>query len=178
LFDQKRYAEAKPWLEKACNLGNTDSCGLLADFYYYGYGGVSQDYEQARLLDKQACDGGNKESCGKPRLPLRKRAGRGDQLRRSARPLQKGLQRRIDAPLFCTRYALPERPGGARDYQQASALFRKACDGAFMLGCSWLARLYQTGLGGPQDYSQPRSLFKKACDGGFRPACDQLSRLP
>src|SRR5215471_2488149 len=39
LFDQKRYAEAKPWLEKACNLGNTDSCGLLSDLYYYGHGG-------------------------------------------------------------------------------------------------------------------------------------------
>src|ERR1700739_1010778 len=62
-FDQKRYAEAKPLLEKACNLGNLDSCGLLADLYYYGYG-VAQDYEQTHLLDKQACDGGVPESCG------------------------------------------------------------------------------------------------------------------
>src|SRR5580704_10570959 len=38
LFDQKRYAEAKPLLEKACNLGNFDSCALLGDLYYYGYG--------------------------------------------------------------------------------------------------------------------------------------------
>ncbi|MGA7318306.1 MAG: hypothetical protein WBX22_30565, partial [Silvibacterium sp.] len=48
-FDQKRYAEAKPLLEKACNLGNADSCGLLSDLYYYGHGGVAQDYEQTRL---------------------------------------------------------------------------------------------------------------------------------
>ncbi|MGA7314947.1 MAG: hypothetical protein WBX22_13330 [Silvibacterium sp.] len=37
LFEQKRDREAKPWLEKACNLGNMDSCGLLSDLYYDGY---------------------------------------------------------------------------------------------------------------------------------------------
>ena len=63
LFDQKRYSEAKPFLEKACNIGNMDSCGLLGDLYYFGHG-VDQDYEQTRLLDKQACDGGSMESCG------------------------------------------------------------------------------------------------------------------
>ena len=89
-FDQKRYAEAKPLLEKACNIGNADSCGLLGDLYYYGYGGAAQDYEQTRLLDKQACDGGSIESCGNLGLLWEKGLG-GAKNYTEARSLQESL---------------------------------------------------------------------------------------
>jgi hypothetical protein len=82
-----------------------------------------------------------------------------------------------NGPLFCTRYALPERPGGARDYQQASALFRKACDGAFMLGCTSLGSLYQNGQGTFPDPSQARVFYEEACNGGEIVGCSWLARL-
>jgi TPR repeat protein len=47
-----------------------------------------------------------------------------------------------------------------------------------MVGCSWLGRLYEIGLGGAQDYGQARTLFKKACDGGLKMACEELLKLP
>ena len=158
LFDQKRYSEAKPLLEKACNLGNADSCGLLGDFYFYGYGGVEQDYKQTRLLDKQACEWGSIESCGNLGQLYEKGLG-GSRDYATARALYKkacnggsaGSKAESAAGSMARCSALGmlylNGQGGAQDYEQARAFFRKACDGGFMLGCAALGSLYQNGQG-------------------------------
>jgi TPR repeat protein len=177
LFDQKRYAEAKPWLQKACNLGNTDSCGLLGDLYYYGNGGVAQDYEQTRLLDKQACDGGSIESCGNLGSLYEKGLG-GARNYTAARSLYKKACNGGSIPR-CSSLGMLYRNGlgGDRDYGQASALFRKSCDGGFMLGCAALGSLYQNGQGTLPDYAQARTFYEEACNGREMVGCSWLGWL-
>jgi TPR repeat protein len=192
LFDQKRYAEAKPLLEKACNLGNADSCGLLGDYYFYGYGGVEQDYKQTRLLDKQACEWGSIEGCGNLGLLYEKGLG-GLRDYATARALYKkacnggstksmtGSTEGSAAGSMARCSALGmlylNGQGGAQDYEQARILFRKACDGGFMLGCAALGSLYQNGQGTLPDPAQARTLYGQACNGGEMVGCSWLGRL-
>jgi len=180
LFDQKRYAEAKPLLEKACNLGNADSCGLLGDFYFYGYGGVDQDYKQTRLLDKQACEWGSIESCGNLGLLYEKGQG-GAKDYALARTLYKKACNGGSTGSMARCSALGmlylNGKGGSQDYGQARALFRKACDGGFMLGCTALGSLYQNGQGTFSDPAQARILYEQACNGGEMVGCSWLGRL-
>jgi TPR repeat protein len=180
LFDRKRYAEAKPLLEKACNIGNADSCGLLGDLYYYGWGGVDQDFEQTRLLDKQACDGGSIESCGNLGLLYEKGLG-GKTNYTAARSLYKkacnGGSSGSMARCSSLGMLYLNGVGGDRDYAEASAFFRKACDGGFMLGCTALGSLYQNGQGTLPDAGQARTLYEQACNGGEMVGCSWLGRL-
>jgi TPR repeat protein len=196
LFDQKRYAEAKPLLEKACNLGNADSCGLLGDFYFYGYGGVDQDYKQTRLLDKQACEWGSIESCGNlgqlyekglggsrdyiAARALYKKACNGGSSGSMAGSTEGSTARSVAGSMSrCSALGMLylNGEGGAQDYEQARTFFRKACDGGFMLGCAALGSLYQNGQGSLPDPARARTLYTQACDGGEMVGCSWLGRL-
>jgi len=74
LYDQKRYDEAKPLLEKACEGGNLLGCDNLAGLYDNGWG-VTQDFPKARTLWQKACDGGEMNACNN--LAFRYQMGRG-----------------------------------------------------------------------------------------------------
>ena len=62
-------------------------------------------------------------------------------------------------------------------YSEARPLFRKACDGGDMGGCSNLGILYQNGQGGARDYAQARIAYRKACDGGTMAGCIGVGAL-
>jgi len=62
-------------------------------------------------------------------------------------------------------------------YEEARALFEKACDGGEITGCYNLGSLYQNGQGVSQDYAQARTLDQKACDGGQMSGCNNLGQL-
>jgi len=67
--------------------------------------------------------------------------------------------------------------GNDSDYNKASGLFQKACDGGDMWGCNNLATEYLFGHGEPKDRSRALDLYQRACRGGFDWACHQLSDL-
>ncbi|MCI7582086.1 tetratricopeptide repeat protein, partial [Campylobacter sp.] len=58
--------------------------------------------------------------------------------------------------------------------QKAVELYKKACDGGNMLGCSNLGTMYAKGSGVEKDFSKAKQLFKKACDGGDMDGCRNL----
>jgi hypothetical protein len=66
--------------------------------------------------------------------------------------------------------------GVAKDYAQAVALSRKACDGGEPLGCSNLGLMYARGDGVAKDTARAVALYRKACDGGETGACEALKR--
>jgi TPR repeat protein len=57
-------AQAASYFERACKLGDGESCHQLATAYRKG-DGVGRDAQRAKALEKQACDLGFKASCGK-----------------------------------------------------------------------------------------------------------------
>ena len=57
-------AQAAAYFDRACKLGDGESCHALAAAYRKG-NGVPRDAARAKALEKQACDLGFKQSCGK-----------------------------------------------------------------------------------------------------------------
>ena len=62
LYKQKRYAEARPLFDQACNNGKMSACNNLAYLFARGLGGA-QDAKMARSLYQRACDQGTLSSC-------------------------------------------------------------------------------------------------------------------
>jgi tetratricopeptide (TPR) repeat protein len=60
LSRQDQMAEAAIWYRKAADQGNVAAQYKLGDFYYYGWGNVPQDYQQAVAWCRKAADQGNK----------------------------------------------------------------------------------------------------------------------
>ena len=61
-----------------------------------------------------------------------------------------------------------------KEYDKAAELFKKACDGGNMLGCTNLGSMYANGDGVEEDFSKAAELLKKACDGGDMHGCRGL----
>jgi hypothetical protein len=62
LYKQKRYADARPLFDKACNDGEMGACNSLAYLFARGLGGA-HDTKMARGLYQKACDQGTLSSC-------------------------------------------------------------------------------------------------------------------
>ncbi len=150
LYNQQRYDEAAPLLEKACDGGNLQDCSYLGSLYQNGWG-VHQDAVEARSLYQHACDGGVQPACGM--MQNLEQATRQE----ASRQFEEGQ----------TLY-------NQKQFQKAKPLFERACDGGGLNGCRLLGALYQNGLGVPQDYTKARLYFQKACDGGNNISCGKL----
>jgi hypothetical protein len=64
--------------------------------------------------------------------------------------------------------------GVAIDEKEAARLYRKACDGGNMRGCSNLGGMYANGQGLEMDEKEAARLYRKACDGGYKDACSHV----
>jgi tetratricopeptide (TPR) repeat protein len=62
LYEQKRYTDARPLFEEACDGGEMKACNYLGYLYAQGLGG-SRDRRKARDLYQRACDQGVLSSC-------------------------------------------------------------------------------------------------------------------
>jgi hypothetical protein len=63
LMQAKRYSEALPFANRACNEGVMNGCNILGMLYGNGFG-VAQNYARARSLYQEACNGGEVSGCG------------------------------------------------------------------------------------------------------------------
>jgi TPR repeat protein len=165
LYDLKRYEEARPLLQKACDGGNMAGCARLGHLFDYGQG-VTQDSLRAISLYEKACDAGEMSGCGELSGFYNNGAGVAQDYSR-ARMLAKKACDGGDMP-GCVRlgYLYDSGQGGTQDYLQERSLYQKACDHGNMWGCSSLGYLYVSGHGVVQDYAQGRALVEKGCEGG------------
>jgi transcription elongation factor Elf1 len=62
LYKEKRYSDARPLFDQACNGGELKSCNYLGYLYAKGLGGA-QDTKKAREVYQIACDQGTLSSC-------------------------------------------------------------------------------------------------------------------
>ncbi len=58
-----------------------------------------------------------------------------------------------------------------------SALWSKACDGGYALGCNVLGWMHYSGQGQPQDYEKALPAFQLSCDGKHAQGCFNLAYL-
>jgi hypothetical protein len=62
LYKQKRYSDARPLFDQACNGGEMKACNYLGYLYAQGLGGA-HDIQKARDLYQRACEQGTLSSC-------------------------------------------------------------------------------------------------------------------
>jgi uncharacterized protein len=67
--------------------------------------------------------------------------------------------------------------GMPKDEARAAALFKLACDGGEMRGCSALGEVYEDGNGVVKDEARAAALLKQACDGGEMGGCKGLGEM-
>jgi len=173
LYDSKRYEEARPLIQKACDGGDMVGCSNLGWLYLEGQG-VPKDYVQARLFFQMACDGGEMEGCNRLGWLYLEGQGVPKDYVQARLFFQKACDGGGMTGCGNLGWLYQEGQGLPKDYVQARLFSQKACDGGEMGGCSNLGWLYQEGQGVPKDKAKARSLYQRACDGGVQDACDHL----
>jgi uncharacterized protein len=172
----KRYYEAVPLYEKACDDGEMDGCANLGVLYTQGLG-VAQDYNYGHRLTQMACDAGNMDGCTE--LGRLYQSGKGVPLDnvQARRVYEKVCDNGKMTGCFDLGTLYMAGDGGVQDYAKAFVLFQEACDGGEMAGCTGLGHLYQDGNGVVRDVVRARGLFEKACNSGEVFGCTNLGRM-
>ena len=176
LILQKRYSEAKPLAEQACDGGAADGCDNLGLLYEHGWG-VSRDYAQARSFYEKACDGGSAIGCSNLGVLNENGLGVARDYAQAASLFKKACDSGSAYGCGNLGWMYQNGRGVAQDYGQAASLYEKACDGGDANSCGSLGNLYVKGLGVTQDAARGGSLLQKSCSGGNRWSCDQLKQL-
>jgi TPR repeat protein len=176
LDNQKRYEEARPLYQAACDGGEMAGCNALGVLHEDGKG-VTQDFAQALTLYQKACDGGEMQGCANLSGLYYTDEGvaKDDAVSRTfAQKACDGGYLDGCLGLGILYYAGQDMP---HDYSQARTLFQKVCDGGDMSGCALLGKLYESGQGVARNRALARAFYKKACDGGIEDACTNLRHL-
>ncbi len=190
-------ATAVTEMQRACDNGNCEACGHLAELYRKGDGVPRDDAQAARLAERacgaqgsqrpgvlgtigenpaflqRTCDGGDATSCRKlaslyeDGRGVPKNLGRAAQLYERACAGGKGLG--------CFRLGLMYDLGTAfpRDLGKAARLYQQACDLDDQFGCLNLGGFYEQGRSVPRDPARAAQLYQKACDLGNAMGCQK-----
>lgn len=137
LAEQKRYGEARPLFQKACDGGDMVGCFDLALLYDNGDGG-SQDYSQARTLYQRSCDGGDMNACFGLGSIYALSQGVSEDFFQARTFDQKACDGGVMGACFMLGLYYENGYGGRKDYAMALTLFQKACDGGEPDGCTHL----------------------------------------
>jgi hypothetical protein len=176
LYYQKRYEDARPLFQKACDGGEMMGCTGLGSLYAHGQG-VKQSNTEARALYQRACDGGEMLGCAN--LGSLYESGHG--MKQDYVQERVLFQKACDGGemMGCTGigFLYEKGQGVKQDFAQARALYQRACDGGEMMGCTDLGSLYAHGQGVKRGNTQARALYQKACDGGEMLGCQNLGFL-
>ena len=174
---------ARTHYEKACEGGIAKACYWLASSYKHS---KPSDPAKSAELDKKAleglpaaCDGGDGESCQvlsdvyRAGLGVPKDEARAVELEKRAHEHEK---RACDAGDASECAAHGGNLVSAKDFTAAAAAFQKGCDGGDGGSCSFLAALYDEGVGVKADPDKARTFFELACRREHEGSCRRLSR--
>jgi serine/threonine-protein kinase len=177
LYNQRRFAEAAPLLDKACTGGSGEACKDLASLYHDGSGVGTKDGLRAASLYAKACNISPPKGCN----TLGVMYHNGDSVIQNdvrAAELYSQACNAGDA-LGCTNLGNSywNGRGVSNDDVRAAALYSRACDAGNGAGCSSLGSCYLLGRGAAKDPAKARQFFIKGCGMGNQWGCDRLKEL-
>ncbi|MBX3130871.1 MAG: sel1 repeat family protein [Polyangiaceae bacterium] len=157
-------AEAVPRLEKACEGGDAEGCGVYASLLREGRG-VTRDEAKAGTLATRACEGGSSTGC-----------------------LGAGLAAQASEPEQALRYFTRACDGGhangcaeaakATTGPTALKLHERACHGGVDSSCMPVASAYESGTAGlGKNTILAQMLYRRACFRNNAAACLHLGLL-
>jgi serine/threonine-protein kinase len=176
LYNQKRFSEAGPLLDKACTGGNGETCKDLGNMYHDG-SGVGKDGLRAASLYSKACDARIGLGC----TNLGVMYHNGDSVAQNDVRAADLYSQACDAgdALGCTNLGNSywNGRGVSHDDSRAAMLYSRACYTGNGAGCTSLGNCYLFGRGVAKDPAKARQQFLKGCGMGNKVACDLLKTL-
>ncbi|HWA43314.1 MAG TPA: SEL1-like repeat protein [Hypericibacter adhaerens] len=175
--DKKAFGLAKPLAER----GDARAQTVVGEFYYFGYGDVSPDYDEAMRWFKKAADQGL--AWGEYDLASAYDYGDEDfdgETRNIAEAVR-WYKAAADQNYADAQAALGELymqgDGVPKDYAEAQRLLRLAADGGVSWAMKDLGDIYAQGLGVSKDIEEARRWYQKAADKGNTGAKKALASL-
>lgn len=168
-------ARASQAFERSCELGEFQSCGMLAFLAANGVG-MEKDLAKAARLYQRACNGADLDTCvklgelyarGEGVSPDRARA---IELFTRACDGGKGEGCLKEAAVYIT------ADDTHADIVKGRALMERACDLNSADGCRFIAQMYLEGLAGTKDIPRGLVLAEKACTLGQGEICAALGQ--
>lgn len=141
LFDQKRYAEALPLVQKSCSAGDPEGCAMLGGMYFFGWG-LPQDKPRGEVLAGKACDVGDGEACDSMGDAFYWGMGTPKDYPRSVGLYTKSCD--AGFAMACANLARSYLFGNgvAQDRQQAQNLYSKSCNMGYAKGCGEAQKIH------------------------------------
>lgn len=132
LYDQKRFSEAVPLLDRACDGGDQESCSKVGFMYVMGTG-VGEDDRHGEELLTGACDKGYAPGCTNMGTLMRLHVST---WRQAVQYFTRGCDG--NDPYGCNNLALLYREGLAvdKDMNRAKQFFDKSCSLGNQAGCN------------------------------------------
>jgi len=176
LYNQKRFSEASPLLDKACSNGNGEACKDLGNMYHDG-GGVPKDGSRAAAFYSRACDDSNGLACTNLGVMYANGNGVAKDDTRAAALYSKACN--ANDALGCTNLGSMywNGRGVPHDDSHAAALYSRACDANNAIACSNLGLCYGTGRGVGKDPDKAKHFFMQGCGLGNQWGCDRLKEM-
>jgi len=177
LLSAKRFSEALTLFRESASDGNADAQRYVGDAYKSGWGGVSQDYVQARLWYEKAAAGGS--AVAENHLGLFYYLGQGvAQDYTHARELfETAAAAGNDDAMNNLGSMYQDGEGVAQDYAQARQWYEKGAAAGNAAAMAQLGYLYEYGLGVAQDYGQARQYFETGAAAGNADAMNNLGYI-
>jgi hypothetical protein len=176
LYDQKRFPDASPLLDKACTGGSGESCRDLGNMYRDGTG-VGKDGLHAASLFSRACDIAPPMGCVNLGVMYHNGDGVAQNDVRAGDLYSKACDARDGIGCANLGNSYWNGRGVPQDDTRAAALYTRACDSGNGAGCSSLGICYWFGRGVGKDPARARQLLIKGCGLGNQWGCDQLKVL-
>ncbi len=173
-------AKAATLWAKACDGGHMQGCALLGVATAAGKG-VSRDDNRAVSLLQRACTVGEATACAT--LGTMTASARGGLTRDSVKAIGHWRQ-------ACTLAGTAEGcaylgagylrgSGVMRDDVRASQYLSQGCEGGFIIGCTLLGSMYETGTSvTAKSVTRAAEFYKRGCDGGDQKACAWVTANP
>ncbi len=164
-------------VQSAAKNGNAGAESEIGYRYYFGQGGVSQDYSQALNWFRKAADQG--DAGGQNGLGIIYLSGAGVPKDYALALVwyRKAADQGFDPAENDLGYMYEFGRGIPQDYAMALVWFRKAADQNNTLAFENLGYVYLYGHGVPKDLAQARIWFQKAADQGDEDAKKELAAL-
>jgi len=176
LYNQKRFSEATPLLDKACTGGSAEACKDLGNLYHEG-NTVPKDSSRAAALYTKACSGHIAVGCTNLGVMYHNGDGVAQDDTKAANLYSQGCN--AGDAIGCTNLGNSywNGHGVPQDDTRAAAYYSRACDAGNGAGCSSLGNCYWFGRGETKNPDMARQLFIKGCGLGNQWGCDRLKQL-
>jgi TPR repeat protein len=157
--------------ERACLLGQAESCYQVGLSFYYGHDGYPRDRVNSSHAFSRGCDLGESRSCNNLGDALAYGDGIGRDAEGAAAAFLKACH--YGEALGCANlgFMAEHGQGVPRDLVRARALYRQACGAGDIYGCLHADMVAAQDAGVPRDPEKALARWRRACDARDARAC-------